>query len=84
MDDDALSLQVADSGIGFDSHAQYAGLGLVSMRERVALAKGQLAIHAQPGRGTRIGVRVPLGSATPDPSAHVAKSARAQHLEEAV
>src|SRR5436190_4206926 len=33
MDDDALSLQVADSGIGFDSHAQYAGLGLVSMRE---------------------------------------------------
>ena len=68
MDDDALSLQIA---------------GLVSMRERVALAKGHLAIHAFPGRGTRIAVRVPLATAAPDPSAPVSKSARAHRFEEA-
>jgi signal transduction histidine kinase len=58
-----ISLQVADSGVGFDPRrVAQAGLGLVSMRERVVTVKGQLAINAVPGGGTQISVRVPLGS----------------------
>ena len=54
-------LQIADTGIGFDPVAiERAGLGLVSMRERVGVLKGDLVINATPGGGTRIGVRVPL------------------------
>jgi signal transduction histidine kinase len=81
VEDDTLSLQIADSGIGFDSRARHDGLGLVSMRERVALARGQFVIHAFPGHGTRIGVRVPVAVA--DPSLPLAKT-RARRLEEAV
>jgi len=54
-------LQIADTGVGFDPVAlEHAGLGLVSMRERVGVLKGDLVINATPGGGTRIGVRVPL------------------------
>jgi PAS domain S-box-containing protein len=60
-DADTLVLQIADSGVGFDpQNRQHAGLGLVSMRERVAFVRGELAIHTCPGGGTRIGVRVPV------------------------
>jgi PAS domain S-box-containing protein len=58
---DELFLQIADSGVGFHpQEVSDAGLGLVSMRERVALLKGQLAIRTFKDGGTRIGVRVPL------------------------
>jgi PAS domain S-box-containing protein len=60
-----VHLQIADSGIGFDPVAvESAGLGLVSMKERVGVLKGHLVIHAAPGRGTRIGVRLPLTPAS--------------------
>ncbi|HZL93864.1 MAG TPA: PAS domain-containing protein, partial [Vicinamibacterales bacterium] len=60
-DGNDVHLQIADSGVGFDPVAiDHAGLGLVSMRERVGVLKGDLVINASPGRGTRIGVRVPL------------------------
>jgi signal transduction histidine kinase len=70
-----LTLKIADSGVGFDEHAQHDGLGLVSMRERVALVRGQVAIHTSPGGGTRIGVRVPLigsGADSVSPAAYSA------------
>jgi signal transduction histidine kinase len=81
-DGEMLSLQIADSGIGFDSRAHPAGLGLVSMRERVALAKGRLVIHTAPGGGVRIGVRVPLASPAHDEAAP--NAARVTRFEEAV
>jgi PAS domain S-box-containing protein len=69
-DGDDVQLEIADSGVGFDSvAADHAGLGLVSMRERVGVLKGQLVIQAVPGGGTRIRVRVPL--APPLPVAHL-------------
>ena len=62
-DDGFVSLQIADSGIGFDPrHVAHAGLGLHSMRERVAILHGQLSIDAAQGSGTQIMVRIPLGS----------------------
>jgi len=56
-----LHLQVVDSGVGFEPvSVQQAGLGLASMRERVSVLGGQLAIRSQTGKGTVIDVRVPL------------------------
>jgi len=58
---DHIALQIADSGVGFNpSDRRSAGLGLASMRERVAVLKGQLAINAAPGAGTQIAVQIPL------------------------
>jgi signal transduction histidine kinase len=56
-----LDLQIADPGIGFSpSERERTGLGLVSMRERVHYVGGTLMVHSVPGRGTQIGVRIPL------------------------
>ena len=57
-----IEAQIVDAGVGFDpTRVQPAtGLGLVSMRERVAALEGELTIDAAPGRGTRITVRIPL------------------------
>jgi PAS domain S-box-containing protein len=61
-DPEALRLTVVDDGKGFDPAAlgASAGLGLVSMRERVRLVHGDFSVHSQPGRGTRLEVRIPL------------------------
>ena len=58
----ALTLEVADDGVGFDPGASYPGhLGLRSMRERVSELGGTLEIHSAPGEGTRIVARAPTG-----------------------
>jgi PAS domain S-box-containing protein len=59
--EDGFRLIVTDSGIGFDwrDAVNHRGLGLVSMRERLRLVNGELAIHSEPGRGTTILARVP-------------------------
>jgi signal transduction histidine kinase len=57
-----LTLLVADNGAGFDVEEARlaAGLGLISMRERIHLAGGEFAIASKPGEGTRITARVPV------------------------
>jgi len=57
-----LQLVVSDSGKGFDVEAalQGKGLGLTSMRERVRLVSGTIAIESRPRGGTIIHVCVPL------------------------
>jgi PAS domain S-box-containing protein len=57
-----IDLCISDSGAGFDPECVHAkgGLGLVSMRERVRLIGGELAIESRGVDGTRIRVRVPL------------------------
>ena len=57
-----LSLLVADDGVGFDVEEARlsAGLGLISMRERIHLAGGEFAIASKLGKGTRITARVPI------------------------
>jgi len=57
-----VHLNVSDSGKGFDIEAvgQSQGLGLTSMRERVRLVGGTIAIESKPmGGGTTIHVSVP-------------------------
>ncbi len=51
---------VQDDGVGFDPDRDYAGhLGLKSMRERMALAAGQLEVESAPGAGTKITATLP-------------------------
>jgi PAS domain S-box-containing protein len=59
---DEIHLDIKDSGRGFevDAALQGKGLGLISMRERVRLVKGTIAIDSKPMGGTRINIRVPL------------------------
>ena len=62
---DAVRLEVTDDGIGFDTnaparHASGSGMGLVGMRERVALVGGRCVVTAAPGGGVRVVVELPL------------------------
>jgi PAS domain S-box-containing protein len=71
----AVHLSVLDDGCGFDVHStsMAEGLGFVSMRERLRIVGGQLDIHSQPGRGTRIEVTVPLSHSRQTANAGVVK-----------
>jgi signal transduction histidine kinase len=57
-----LSLLISDDGVGFDPEEAKlsAGLGLISMRERVHLAGGEFNLTSAPGEGTCIAARIPL------------------------
>ena len=59
---DDLQLTVADRGAGFDAETvtKKGGLGLISIRERVRLVDGTIAIESKPASGTTIRVRVPF------------------------
>jgi len=57
----SVALTITDDGKGFDVHdPPNAGLGLISMRERVESVGGVLEIHATPASGTRLSVTVPI------------------------
>jgi len=59
-------LEIVDDGSGFrveDAERRRPGMGLFTMRERVALLDGGLEIDSTPGRGTRVIASVPLATA---------------------
>ena len=59
-DDEWITLEVQDDGIGFDPTGRFPGhLGLQSMRERVSEVGGELEIESCPSQGTRLRARVP-------------------------
>ncbi len=56
-------LEVSDDGVGFrveDAERRRPGMGLFTMRERMALVDGTLEVDSAPGRGTRVIACVPL------------------------
>ena len=59
---DEIVLTISDNGRGFDLAAvgSRAGLGLVGMRERARLVKGNIVFQSSPGEGTRIEATIPL------------------------
>jgi len=57
--DHELLMEIADRGKGFAADAARAGLGLLSMRERVHFVGGEIDVRSTLGQGTRIRVRVP-------------------------
>jgi signal transduction histidine kinase len=61
---DGLHLRIEDAGSGFDASTleRRAGLGFVSMQERLRIIRGTIHVDSAPLRGTRIDVSVPSGS----------------------
>jgi signal transduction histidine kinase len=61
-DHQQVCLCVLDKGSGFDPRqaSGKAGLGLVSIRERVQSLHGELSVQTKPNEGTRIEVRIPV------------------------
>ena len=59
-DNGSLCVEVRDDGAGFDTAAAAGGIGLTSMRDRLAAVGGELAITSGPGRGTRVVAKIPL------------------------
>jgi signal transduction histidine kinase len=60
---DRIELTITDDGKGFDlvgTRVNNAGLGLVSIDERVRLLGGRVRIDTQPQGGTQVQVRIPL------------------------
>jgi two-component system, NarL family, sensor histidine kinase DevS len=52
---------IEDDGEGFDpASAREGGLGLLGMRERLALVDGRLTIESAPGSGTTLAAEVPV------------------------
>ncbi|MNI67028.1 sensory histidine kinase UhpB [compost metagenome] len=62
-----VTLDVFDDGIGFEpstaagtARGDGTGVGLQSLRERLAALDGSLEIESAPGEGTVVAVRMPL------------------------
>ena len=57
----SVSLVIEDDGAGFDPDSlDDHGLGLLGMRERLALTDGRLTVESREGRGTTLAAEVPL------------------------
>ncbi len=82
--EDIVSLVVRDDGIGFqvDRSREHTirekGLGLLGMRERVALVGGSLELHSVPGQGAEIRVRIPLRRASVEQAESTSATASAK------
>lgn len=62
-DEKSVTLVVTDDGRGFDTGARLndrTGIGLFTMRERVALVGGELRVSSAPGGGTSVVASIPL------------------------
>jgi PAS domain S-box-containing protein len=64
---DLIELEVEDDGRGFDLRRQmdnkdpFSGFGLKSMQERAEICCGTMSIATEPGHGTRLRIKLPLG-----------------------
>lgn len=65
--DNYIITEIEDDGVGFDVQAtvgddyhRRGSLGMVSMRERVELANGELLITSRKGKGTKIIIRISI------------------------
>jgi signal transduction histidine kinase len=51
---DSVALAIEDNGIGFHADDVAKGIGLDSMKERLATMNGTLNVSSQKSRGTRV------------------------------
>ncbi|MEN0130850.1 MAG: sensor histidine kinase [Brevundimonas sp.] len=69
--DDEVIVDVVDDGHGFDPHslrpdpARPGGFGLVAMDSRIRELGGTLTLESEPGEGTAIAARLPIGDMDP-------------------
>ena len=59
---DRIQLSVFDNGRGLkrDQASEAAGSGMKTMRERAAMMHGELEVRSEPGKGTRLTLKVPV------------------------
>jgi len=55
-----LSLEISDSGVGFDTTRKAQGIGLRNISSRVEYYSGRVSIISSPGKGCRLEVYIPL------------------------
>jgi signal transduction histidine kinase len=60
LEDDHVTLEITDNGVGFDYARATEGHGLRNMRERAFAVGGQLQVESAPGSGSRLRFKVPL------------------------
>lgn len=58
--DEYLLLNIEDNGKGYNTNLQFAGLGLLGIRERVIAMGGTLSIRSACNEGTEINIRLPI------------------------
>jgi signal transduction histidine kinase len=58
--DGRIKAVIEDDGTGFDPEVGSEGIGLVGMRERIALLDGSLAVESSERSGTTVAVEVPV------------------------
>jgi len=63
MRDSKVLAKVEDDGRGFDVTTTSAGIGMLSMNERIELLGGDLMITSVEGSGTTVSVTIPVSSA---------------------
>jgi signal transduction histidine kinase len=63
---DSLQITIADDGCGFDMNQKAKGMGLRSMRDRIATVRGTVQIQSAPGQGTRVIAQLPIRNGTGD------------------
>jgi signal transduction histidine kinase len=56
---DSVQLSISDDGQGFDVNQKSHGMGLRSIRDRIASVRGTVQVQSAPGHGTRVLVQVP-------------------------
>jgi len=69
VSDNVATIEVIDDGTGFDTNVArdaQSGIGLFTMRERVALVDGDFQIRSDPGKGTVVLASVPLHTSSPN------------------
>jgi signal transduction histidine kinase len=69
--DDALTVEVADDGVGFEPGSVEMGAGIATMQTLVGYVDGHVDIDSSPGDGTR--VSAVLGAARPRPRLRVVR-----------
>jgi signal transduction histidine kinase len=71
-DGDRVDLSIADHGVGFQPAGMSAGMGFVTMRDRIGAVGGELEIISEPGAG--VTVHVSIAEAPLRPSSEVRDS----------
>jgi signal transduction histidine kinase len=60
----SLVFEVQDDGVGFDPKTVAFGAGLRNMADRIGAVEGTIEVRSQPGAGTTVVGRIPIGDAS--------------------
>ena len=60
QDNETISLTIHDNGVGFDISKKAEGIGLMNIKTRASLFKGEVSIRSSPGHGYELSVIMKL------------------------